>query len=178
MLIATNIVTKEEFKFNNAAEAGRILDIDAGNISKVLRKFRNSAGGFNFRNEEFLEEEKIAIVSEEQWKEIPDFEKYYEISNQGRVRSMERVITTKTGYKQLIKTRIMKLRNTQRGYLKIDLSFIGEDFSYSVGRLVAAAFCDNFSNKVEVHHIDHNTHNNNYINLSCLTPEEHRKIHN
>lgn|SRR5574343_242179 len=47
----------------------------------------------------------------------------------------------------------------------------------TVHRLVAKAYCEEWFDGCEVHHIDHNKLNNDASNLVCISKLEHKKIH-
>lgn len=91
------------------------------------------------------------------WKPIEDFEGYYEISNLGRVRSLDRLILRhyKNRDKWITwKGRIMALHLRHDGYPKVDLYKEHKRYEYAVHRLVALAFVPNPGNKPEVDHVN------------------------
>lgn len=53
--------------------------------------------------------------------EIPGYEGYYQVSNYGNVRSLDRVIVEKTGKTQTLKGRILKQRINRSGYSEVGL---------------------------------------------------------
>lgn len=104
------------------------------------------------------------------WKDIKEFEGYYQISNLGRLRSVDRVITTKAGWTQKNYGKIIKsdcLQNS--GYIKVDLHKNGKAYPRLLHRLVAEAFCDNSNNYNCVNHKDQNKLNNKADNLEWCT---------
>ncbi|MPM51848.1 hypothetical protein SDC9_98599 [bioreactor metagenome] len=110
-------------------------------------------------------------VSDMEWKPIVGYEGYYEVSNTGLVRSLDRVITDKNGVSYLRPGKEMKLsesasRSTkEKGYLVVNLhKNCVSDVRY-VHSLVANAFLHNPSNLPTVNHKDGNKHNNNVDNL-------------
>lgn len=76
---------------------------------------------------------------EEVWKDIEGFEGIYQVSNLGRVKSLERL----SPQKHLIPEKILKDHPCQAGYRDISLYKDGKRFHKKVHRLVASAFCDN-----------------------------------
>ena len=62
-------------------------------------------------------EQKENKMKKEIWRDIAGYEGLYQVSNMGRVKSLERIITRKNGKKQTIRERILKPRATPDGYL-------------------------------------------------------------
>lgn len=105
---------------------------------------------------------------EEKWKSLKGIVEcgtYYEVSNFGRVRSIDRNIIDKNGKERKIKGRIMKQNKKENGYMQINLKEYGRSKYYSVHRLVAMAFIPNIKELPCVNHKDENKENNNYLNL-------------
>lgn len=111
----------------------------------------------------------------EQWREIKEFEGIYEVSNEGRVRSIERDVVKKTGVIQRRKGCIMQGSTEKRGYKRVSLMKNGKTYNRSKHRLVAQAFIPNPENKPEVNHIDGDKANNNKENLEWATPSENKQ---
>ena len=91
---------------------------------------------------------------EEIWCPIKGYEGQYEVSDQGRVRSL------KFGKERILKP----IRNTQ-GYLQVHLCKNGEINKCLVHRLVSQTFIPNPNNLQEVNHKDENPSNNSAKNL-------------
>lgn len=102
-----------------------------------------------------------------EWKEIPDYEGYYEISEFGDVRGMERTIVRKDGRTIKLKSKKIKPYFTSDGYVRVALTKDSKANHQLVHRLVASTYCENPNNKneLEVNHIDENKENNHYSNL-------------
>ncbi len=98
----------------------------------------------------------------EKWR---SFIEGYEVSNLGRVRSIDRQIIRNNGRKQTFKGRILK-PYTKGLYDQVVLSVFGEYKTYYVHRLVALMFVPNPYNLPEINHLDENPKNNNAENLS------------
>lgn len=79
------------------------------------------------------------IVSLEEWRPIEGYEEFYEVSNLGRVRSLDRVVESSTG-KRKHKGKLLKQARTARGYLIVCLRKEGKQLTQYVHRLVAVAF--------------------------------------
>ena len=117
----------------------------------------------------------------EVWRLVKGFEGFYEVSNFGRVRSLDREIIkhSKNGklYSIIKKGSIMVLyQNKKRGnYMQVHLSKNGELYHLRVHRLVAEAFIPNPYNKPDVDHIDGDPTNNNVNNLRWCTKSENMR---
>ena len=107
----------------------------------------------------------------EEWRMVKG-SKLYEVSNLGRVKSHERIITTRTGVNKKYKERILKGTVSHRGYRVADIKDRPGKTRQYIHRLVAEAFIDNPENKPCVNHIDNNPLNNNVENLEWCTHQE------
>ena len=106
------------------------------------------------------------------WKPIEGYEGFYEVSNTGKVRSLDRVIVTETHLNgKLIKGKILK-NNVTRNYNRVNLCVGNVRQKHRVARLVAIAFLPNPDNKPQVNHIDENTLNDSVENLEWCTSKE------
>lgn len=101
---------------------------------------------------------------EEKWRDIAGYEGLYQISNLGRVKSLN--------YARQHKSSIKSLQVKSNGYVKVDLKHNGKLSSMNVHRLVAKAFIPNPGNKSDVNHIDGNKENNRLDNLEWATRSE------
>ncbi|QIW89796.1 HNH endonuclease [Bacillus phage Izhevsk] len=101
----------------------------------------------------------------EVWIGITGFKSLYEVSNLGRVRSLDRIGSNGRLYKGQIK----KLNDNGKGYFQVNLKVNGKQTNKYVHRLVAEAFIPNTENKPEVNHKDGNKGNNNIDNLEWST---------
>ena len=108
------------------------------------------------------------------WKDIKGYEGLYQISNYGRVKSLERQtkLNLNKNINAIKKEKILKQGKfgTRRNYLGVILIKNFQKSYKSVHRLVAEAFIPNPNNYREVNHIDENTMNNKVSNLEwCNT---------
>lgn len=106
------------------------------------------------------------------WKNVTGYEGLYEVSNLGRVRSLDMEFETiRNGYviKWRRKGRVLSPLVRQHGYLAVQLHGKGGNArgfkTFSIHRLVAEAFIPNLNNYPEVNHIDENKTNNSVDNL-------------
>lgn len=110
---------------------------------------------------------------DEIWKDVKDYEGYYQVSNLGRVRSLTRdyEVTTKLGYKKRIysKGRIRIPQKYTNGYLFVSLSKNNKIKQIMIHRLVAIAFLPNPEGLPEVNHKDECITNNTVDNLEWCT---------
>lgn len=96
---------------------------------------------------------------EEIWKDVVGYEGYYQVSNLGRIKSLDRL--GKDGRK--LQSKILKQSN-RNGYWRVGLTNQqGTTKSYSVHYLVAIAFIPNPNNLPQVSHKDENNLNNSNI---------------
>jgi hypothetical protein len=95
------------------------------------------------------------------WKDIEGFEGIYQVSNMGRVRSLDR--EDAQGHR--IKGTVLVGGSSGRGYRKIALCRDGDIEYKLIHRLVATAFLDNPDNFPQVNHKDENKTNNVLSNL-------------
>lgn len=103
---------------------------------------------------------------EEQWKAIKGYEGIYEVSNLGRVRSLDRYRSAAYGKIAFIRGIEVTIRkNSTNNYLVVGLCKNGKGVHKLVHRLVAEAFVPNPNNLPQVNHKDENPNNNRADNL-------------
>ena len=101
---------------------------------------------------------------EEIWKDIKGFEGYYQVSNMGRVKSLERMKRSGRGYYKAPE-KIRKGRKDIDGYLFLTLHKDGKRKTCKIHRLVAQAFIENPQNLQEVNHKNEDKTDNRVENL-------------
>lgn len=110
---------------------------------------------------------------EEIWKDIKGYEGWYQVSNLGRVRSLDRYVNG-NGIScdfQFMKGKILKGIPDKLGYIRVNLR---RNASYNirlVHQLVAEAFIDNPDNLPYINHKDEHPENNVVDNLEWCTPK-------
>ena len=100
-------------------------------------------------------------MTQEQWRPIEEYEGLYEVSNMGRVKSLERIDKNN----HLVKGKILKPVMMKNGYLRVDLSKEGKHKMFSVHRLVGMTFIPNPEGLPQINHIDEDKTNNRVDNL-------------
>lgn len=103
------------------------------------------------------------------WKDIAGYENLYQVSNLGRVRSLDRILNHWRGGKRLRKGCVIKTADFKNGYKYVTLCKDGKLKKYLVHRLVAFMFLQNPNNYPCVNHKDENPSNNNVDNLEWCT---------
>lgn len=107
----------------------------------------------------------------EEWRDVPGYEGAYQVSDLGRVRSLDRV--TPDG--RNLKGRVLKQQPGSNGYLKVELSQLGEVRTYYIHTGVAAAFIGPRPLGLQVCHNDEVGTHNQLRNLRYDTRSENAK---
>lgn len=105
------------------------------------------------------------------WKDILGYEGYYQVSNLGNVRGIDRKVKSKinkTGFR-IVKGKKISPHINKYGYLSIRLRKEGSTKAFTIHRLVAMTFIPNPNNYPSVNHIDENKLNNTVSNLEWCT---------
>lgn len=112
---------------------------------------------------------------EEIWKSVKGYDGFYEVSNQGRVRSVDRFVMqvlngvqTKCSYK----SRMLRFTIDKAGYPMVTLSALGKIKTFRIHRLVADVFIENPESKKTVNHINAIKTDNRIENLEWATQLE------
>lgn len=106
----------------------------------------------------------------ENWRDVVGYEGIYEVSDRGRVRSLDRIVKANNGIVYKRKGKYMKITENRYGYPTVNLSKDGSNKIKSVHRLVANSFVGE-SNLI-VNHKDGIKNNNNLENLEFVTQKE------
>lgn len=117
----------------------------------------------------------LADLEGEIWASCSEFDGYYEVSNLGRVKSLERLVNGSYGCSYLHKARILKAaikkKNKASKYYFVHVSIDGKRYTREVHKLVANEFVEGDKSLMVVH-INHNTLDNRAINLKFATCQE------
>lgn len=114
-----------------------------------------------------MENKKIEI-----WKDIPGYEGRYQVSDEGRVRSVDRVITCSNKIRRKLPGKILSPAKTPDGHLLVNLGLSKEHRARKVHQLVALSFLGPCSTGLEVCHNDGDPANNAVSNLRYGTRSE------
>ena len=109
--------------------------------------------------------------NKEEWRPISGYERLYEISNLGRVKSLKRWIRANRTGRRIIKSKILSICVNSAGYSIVVLCNNGKKKSHMVHRLVAESFISNPTKYPCVNHKDEDKTNNNVSNLEWCTQE-------
>lgn len=107
------------------------------------------------------------------WKNIPNFDGVYQVSDSGAVRSVHREITDSLGRTYRVRGRYLSMNETVQGYPAVSLHNrkTKKTRNHRVHRLVAECF-DLKGTGPHINHIDGKKWNNSINNLEWCTPKE------
>ena len=111
-------------------------------------------------------------MTEEVWRDIEGYEGLYQVSNMGRVKSLERTYIDKIGRERYVKECILKPAMDKGGYLRVGLCDGKKRKTFKLHRLVCEAFHENPDNKPQVNHINEIKTDNRASNLGWATARE------
>ena len=110
---------------------------------------------------------------QEVWKDVKGYEGLYQVSNYGRVKSLERSVNNnKNGGKRKLPERIIVPTDNGNGYKIVGLHKERKRKNFYLHRLVAEHFLLNPQNKKYINHLDYDTSNNTVTNLEWCTQKE------
>ena len=105
----------------------------------------------------------------EEWKDIKNYEGLYQVSNEGRVKSLTYRKCVNGIRTQSPANKMLKPSDNGNGYLIVGLTKEGKRQNHYVHRLVADAFIPNDKEMPEINHKDFNKKNNCVENLEWCT---------
>ena len=103
----------------------------------------------------------------EVWKPVKDYEGLYEVSNTGRVRSLDRRVSGIFFHGQ-----ILKPLDNRTGYFRVVLSKNNKKHKAYIHRVVGFAFVPGYFDGADINHIDENKSNNHADNLEWVTRKQ------
>ena len=100
------------------------------------------------------------------WKDIPEYEGYYKVSNLGNIKSLN--------YRRTGKEQLLKLSKESNGYLQVGLFKNKKNKVFKVHQIVATTFLNHIrcGHKLVINHIDFDKTNNNLNNLEIITQRQ------
>lgn len=105
-------------------------------------------------------------MKEEIWKDIVGYENYYQVSNLGNVKSLERIINApQNGGTRKLKGKILSQAISKTGYCVVVLCKKNKCKMYKTHRLIAIAFINNIKNLPIINHKNGIKLDNNILNL-------------
>lgn len=112
----------------------------------------------------------------EYWLPVQGYEGLYEVSDKGRVKSLDRCVAQISKHGTLMTRiyhgKILKPRVGSKGYAYLQLSKDGKHKTFKIHRLVAIHFVSGYSENLTVNHKDGNKLNNEASNLEWCTIED------
>jgi len=107
------------------------------------------------------------------WKDIPSYEGVYQVSNLGKVKSLERKVKNKDGLRT-VRERVLKPRTDVYGYDVVSLSVEQKIKNRTIHLLVASAFLNHKSDGTTRNVVDHINNIKTDNRLSNLQIISHR----
>lgn len=105
----------------------------------------------------------------EEWRDIKGYEGLYQISNEGRVKSLSRIIKYKDGRDRPTKEKILKQTKDNNGYYYINLSKDSKIKPYRVHVLLYSTFVSEIPKGYVIDHINRNKSDNRLENLRMVS---------
>lgn len=110
----------------------------------------------------------------EEWKDIKGYEGLYQVSNWGRVRSLDRAFRDKRNGRKVYKGKILKQHIRKDGYHELSLCNAGVQKTVKVHQLVLETFTGKKAekNKLECRHLNGDKSDNRLANICWGNQEE------
>lgn len=105
----------------------------------------------------------------EKWENIRGYEGYYQVSNYGNVRSLDRSIKYSDGRNYNYEGQMLMPVKDNHDYLWVGLTKNSITINFSIHRLVGEYFLDGYFEGAVINHKDRNSLNNHHSNLEWCT---------
>ncbi len=114
----------------------------------------------------------------EVFKDIPEYEGLYQVSDLGRIKSLSRIVLRNGKYPVKTKVKILSLKENRNGYMNINLFIDGNRKTKLVHQLVAVAFLNHDYKEfnIVVNHKNFIRNDNRPCNLECVTRRENTNL--
>lgn len=112
---------------------------------------------------------------EEFWKDVIGYEGWYQVSNYGKLKSIDRLIDYPNGNKRLFKGKTQKCSVLKGGYIYYDLYKNSKRKRFLAHILVYNSFKNDYNPNLDINHIDCNKQNNFIENLEQVTRSQNMK---
>lgn len=161
-------------EWDSTISAAKSIGISPESIGGCINEQRYIAGGYIWLR--INDAAKALSISQskcniqgynpnEKWIEIEGYEGIYEVSSDGRVRSLNRFAKSNQGATQFVRGKELAILTMPNGYQVVNLYKNNKNTAQYVHRLVAKAFLSNPKNLPQVNHKDENKSNNQASNL-------------
>lgn len=108
------------------------------------------------------------------WRDIPNYEGLYQVSNLGRIKALTRRVD-KGKCHRTWEEHVLKYGLDKKGYLRTNLAKNGINKTIKIHRIVAEVFVPNIQNKPQVNHINGVKSDNRACNLEWVSNGENQK---
>ena len=116
---------------------------------------------------------EVVMPEKVEWRDIPGYEGYYQVSNNGDVRSVDRKIINSLGHELSLKGKILKPKKDYE-YFRVELNAHGKSKLFFIHRLVLLAFVGEIPEGMQCRHLDGDAKNNSLSNLAYGTVSENQ----
>lgn len=114
-------------------------------------------------------------ISGEIWSDIQGYEGHYQVSNLGRIKSLDRTVLRTNNSPQPRKGKILKLTNSVKGYFQTQLCRGGKRKTKVLHRIIAETFLIRVKDHNEINHKNGIKNDNRIENLEWSTRSKNMK---